>query len=374
MSDDDDQIREKFMKSELFPHPITILINIKSSSKLMQEAGASARSAASDHGLRNMSLDELKNMSIDEELEAAASVTVSMHRADADFCSIRDALLSTLAQPPGQKCCVMVDGGRYDEGCLDLREGVCIKAMPGCEPASSRPVIICSGSLGLGGIGGPCFRSQVDGARIEGLRIEHGGSNSAACVEVKAGDLFMDGCVITGLARIGVLVSGSSCPILQDCKVEHIDGDGIKVSDTAAPRVLKCEIHDNAGFGIYCSDSSAGEFADCDIYANCNAGVKTRGTSAGIFRGNKVHSGQQGGFWIEESSVCELFENEIFQNQKSGIQVGGKADPKVVKNIIRDGFKGGIVVHDCACGSFLQVKVPIIPLSLLIATAPIPWP
>jgi parallel beta-helix repeat protein len=309
-------------------------------------------------------------MEADAGLMSIDEVTVSIHQTDADFCSIRDALL---AQPPGKNLRLMVDGGRYDEGCLDLREGVCIQAMQGCDPASSRPVVICSGSRELEGEGGPCFRSQVAGARIVGLKIEHSGSNSAACVEVDAGDLFMDGCLVTGCARIGVLISGSSCPIIQNCKVEHVNGDGIMVSDTAAPRVLNCDIHDNSGFGIYCTGSSAGEFADCNIYANWNAGVKTCGTTSGIFRGNKVHSSQQGGFWIEESSVCELVGNEIFQNQKSGIQVGGKADPKVVKNIIRDGFKGGIVVHDRARGSFFQVKVPSIPFSLL-ATAPIPSP
>ncbi len=39
------------------------------------------------------------------------------------------------------------------------------------------------------------------------------------------------------------------------------------------------------------------------------------------------------------------------------VQVGGSADPLVRGNIVRDGFKGGIVVHDHASGQFVQNEI-----------------
>lgn len=307
----------------------------------------------------NLSSAGVESLSLDADV---LIVTVSKEEGAADYSTITDALHS---QPAGQKYIIVVCGGVYEEGILEMREGVHITARNDSGLRSERPVVVRAQAEH------PAVQSRVCDALLRSIRIEHRGPvRSVACVSVVGGNLRMEDCVVTGSAKVGVLASGSSSPTLNACQVERCCGDGIKVTDTASPVIFNCQIHSNDGFGIFCTGSCAGQFDTNEIYANSNAGVAVRGNTTGFFSCNKVYDGRQGGFWVEENSKCTLQGNDIYKNQKSGIQVGGTANPTVVQNIVRDGLKGGIVVHGHASGSFLQVKLQQIAVT---GPFPVPW-
>jgi len=280
----------------------------------------------------------------------AKTVTVSL-LGDKDYPSIGDALR---AAPSDSSTVfrIIVAGGLYEEGLLELKSNVHIIAAPDAAPTSDNPVIIAACG------DHPSICSRVTGAVLRDIRIEHPGPfGSMASVVIEAGNLRLENCILTGSVTIAVLMCGAATPVLQGCEVYLCCGDGIKVADKSCPTVSKCTIHDNDGFGIFCTGSSGGLFEENEIYGNSNAGVAARGSSSGHFKKNNVYDGKQGGFWLEEDASCLLEENDIYQNQKSGIQVGGHAQPLVMRNIVRDGMKGGIVVHDRATGTFLQNEI-----------------
>ena len=284
------------------------------------------------------------------KFEPLLIVRVSTGGEGGTFASVSQALASR--KDPDKPMRIVVDPGTYEEAGLVLQDNLEIIAAEGSFPATDSAVVItCRQDK-------PVVTSAAMGSYVVNVQIEHRGPfGSTASVLVEEGDLWLEGCLVTGSVSVGVLVCGMSTPTIVDCQILRCCGDGLKVVDSAVPLVRGCTLYNNDGFGIFCTGASAGVYSQNSISANSNAGVATRGTCTAIFRESKLFSGKQGGFWMEEHSRCHVIGNDIYENQKSGIQVGGFADPLVRGNTVRDGLKGGIVVHDHASGQFVQNEI-----------------
>jgi len=285
-----------------------------------------------------------------QPLQHAHTVRVSTTGADGAFTLVSQALAART--DPDMAMRIIIAPGTYEEEGLVLQDNLELIADEASAPATDSAVVItCRQDA-------PVMTSSSVGSYIKNVQIEHRGPfGSSSSLLIEDGDLWLEGCLITGSVSAGVLITGRSTPTILNCSILRCCGDGVKVVDGAEPMLRGCRLYNNDGFGIFCTGSSSGFYEGHSISGNSNAGIATRGTCTAAFHNNKLFSGKQGGFWMEEHSRCHVIGNDIYENQKSGIQVGGYADPLVKGNIVRDGLKGGIVVHDHATGRFVQNEI-----------------
>lgn len=175
----------------------------------------------------------------------AKTVTVSL-LGDKDYPSIGDALR---AAPSDSSTVfrIIVAGGLYEEGLLELKSNVHIIAAPDAAPTSDNPVIIAACG------DHPSICSRVTGAVLRDIRIEHPGPfGSMASVVIEAGNLRLENCILTGSVTIAVLMCGAATPVLQGCEVYLCCGDGIKVGPPPPPPHL----HNRHFHGIWAGAGS----------------------------------------------------------------------------------------------------------------------
>jgi len=159
------------------------------------------------------------DVEMDEDM---TTVTVAL-QGGADFSCIGDALRAAPADSPSVFR-IIVAGGFYEVGLLEMKPNVHIIAADGCSPTSENPVIIAAQD------DHPSVCSRVMGAVLRDIRIEHPGPfGSMASVVIEAGNLRLENCVLTGSVTIAVLMCGTAAPVLDGCEVYLCSGDGIKV-------------------------------------------------------------------------------------------------------------------------------------------------
>ena len=170
--------------------------------------------------------------------------------------------------------------------------------------------------------------------------------------EQRAGALLVEDSVITGNAAAGILITGDAAPQITGSTISANGGCGIcysgssagtvsastlqanqigiQVSDTSTPKLDDNTIVDSIGVGISIDGSSTAQIVGNTIDANGEIGIQIAGAAKPTIEHNTVsHHGV--GILATDTSRPALLENNV-NNHDVGIQVAGEAVVDAMNN------------------------------------------
>jgi len=146
---------------------------------------------------------------------------------------------------------VSIAAGRYDEQLL-------IERVVTLVPAGER------GGVRIHAAAGSALRTVAEGVQLSGLMIT-GDDPEAPVIEVRHGELALEGCDVSGSAWAAVLAHGQGTLALRDCVVGNTAGAGVVVASPGGNVVENTRIADVASSAVVVADAGALLLRGCTV-------------------------------------------------------------------------------------------------------------
>jgi parallel beta-helix repeat protein len=134
--------------------------------------------------------------------------------------------------------------------------------------------------------------------RVSNLTLRQVGGNDCHGVEIRRGQLQLDGCDINS--------QSAAC---------------VAILDGAESLLRKNKIHDGKKSGVLIRDGGQGTLEDNDITGNATSGVIVSVGANAILRGNKIRSNKESGVFVYDHASATLLDNDIASNALMGVSV-----------------------------------------------------
>lgn len=160
---------------------------------------------------------------------------------------------------------------------------------------------------------------------MEGIGIEHIGSNEASILKVDDGTLEIDNCHFFGANRgSGLVIAGNTWGTVKNSLFVNNGLHGISVNDNAQPSIESNSLYDNKQDGIAYAGSAGGNAINNECYNSTN-GISVSDKAQPNIDGNRLHDNYIGIAYFHESGGL-IRGNEIYSNVY-GIYVARSAQP-----------------------------------------------
>jgi len=180
-----------------------------------------------------------------------------------------------------------------------------------------------------------CILMHAERAAVRGLTLQCRaglGENRFYAVNVPAGRLLLEDCIVSSGSLAAVAIHGSS----------------------AAPTIRRCAIHNDGERGLAIYSGSSALIEGCDIFGN-TVGVRISGRATPILRRCRIHNGKLGGVAVSEHGEGLFEDCEILDNGHHGVTVRQGSNPVFRRcRIARNGWSAvsvadtsGAVVESC---------------------------
>ncbi len=139
--------------------------------------------------------------------------------------------------------------------------------------------------------------------RVSNLTLRQTGGNDCHGVEIRRGQLQLDGCDISSQSAACVAIVGGAESLLR-----------------------KNKIRDGEKSGVLIRDGGQGALEENDITGNATSGVIVSIGANAILRGNKIHGNKESGVFVYDHASATLLDNDIASNELMGVSVttGGR--------------------------------------------------
>jgi Holliday junction resolvasome RuvABC ATP-dependent DNA helicase subunit len=160
---------------------------------------------------------------------------------------------------------ITIAAGRYEERLVIDRV---VTLVPDQEPGSVHVHCGTGGTVAV----------AADGVRLSGLVLT--GSDERACVvEVRRGELALDGCTISGSAWAALFANGGGTLAVRDCRIGNTVGAGVVVTSPGGNAVETSTIADSASSAIVVAEGGRLLVRGCTIERTGGNGVCVNGTA-----------------------------------------------------------------------------------------------
>jgi parallel beta-helix repeat protein len=219
------------------------------------------------------------------------------------------------------------------------------------------------------------FEARI--GRVSNLTLLQMGGNDCHGVEIRQGQLRLDGCDISSRSAACVAIRDGADPVLHRNKIHDGTKSGVLIRDGglgtlennnitgnatsgviirtgANPTLRGNRIQDNKESGVFVYDRALGTLEDNDIIGNGLVGVSVKTAGKVFVRRNRIkHNGREG-VWIREGGRAVVEDNDLRSNHWGAwdIASGSEADVTRARNQELKLFDGEF------CGRLCQVSLP----------------
>ncbi|MER5936909.1 right-handed parallel beta-helix repeat-containing protein [Streptomyces sp. NPDC001928] len=148
---------------------------------------------------------------------------------------------------------------------------------------------------------------------------------------------------------VGVYVTSSARPVLEEVTVADTTGPGIVLSQGADPELLRCRTARTKGNGLAVTERSRGTLDGCEFDDAASAAIRVVGSSAPLLTGTTVRACAEkaGAVLLSEQSSAEFDHLEVLDAAGVGISIRTGANP-LLRNarVIGAGGHGVEVLED----------------------------
>jgi parallel beta-helix repeat protein len=190
--------------------------------------------------------------------------------------------------------------------------------------------------------------STGDGSVIDACVVEHLGS-SAIVIGERANPVVRN-CVLRDARGNGVCANGEGRGSVEDCEISATDKPAVALEERSSTRLLRCTMRDTL-VGVYVSSSGRPVLEDCTVsntkahgavlasgadpvFHRCRFtrtaghGIHVLGRSRGAFEDCEVADAQDVGVWIGESATSVLTRLLVRDCGGTGVEVVGQSAPE----------------------------------------------
>ncbi|MER6088482.1 right-handed parallel beta-helix repeat-containing protein [Streptomyces bluensis] len=130
---------------------------------------------------------------------------------------------------------------------------------------------------------------------------------------------------------IGVYITSTSRPTLEEVTVSGTHGHGIALSSGADPLVRRCTTTGTKGHGLIVSDRSRGTFEDCAFTSSSTAGIRVADASSPSFVRASVRdcADPSAAVVLAEESTAEFDRLEVLDAAGSAVAIRSHANPLI---------------------------------------------
>src|SRR5262249_51857654 len=145
--------------------------------------------------------------------------------------------------------------------------------------------------------------------------------NREYALEIRQGELLVDGCDITGTGSGGVVIHGP----------------------TTRPVLRNCQIHDCQGTGVLVHTNGEGSLEDRQVLANESAGVEIRQEANPVLRRCIISRGKANGILAHQEGKGSLIDCTVKENALAGVLIKARGEPTLKGCKIHEGKANGIL-------------------------------
>jgi len=177
---------------------------------------------------------------------------------------------------------------------------------------------------------------QAPTGRISNLTLRQTGGRECHGVDIRQGQLHLDGCDISSQSaacvvirdganpllrrnkihdgmKSGVLICDGGLGTLEDNDITGNAGSGVQIRNSANPTLRRNQILGNEKSGVFVYDGGQGTLEDNDITGNGLVGVSVR-TGSVIVRGNRINRNGREAVWVRERGRAVVEDNDLRDN------------------------------------------------------------
>ena len=151
-------------------------------------------------------------------------------------------------------------------------------------------------------------------------------------------------------APVGVYLSSTAQPDLEEVRVSDVAGHGIAVTGGSDPQVRRCQVERASGYGIYVTGESRGSFTGCRVTGARSGGVWAGGSALSAFTDLTVLDSGGTGLLLAEGCLAEFDRIEIRGSAADGIGIQSGANPRIRRATIVDSTRCGVQSSDNSRG------------------------
>jgi Holliday junction resolvasome RuvABC ATP-dependent DNA helicase subunit len=234
---------------------------------------------------------------------------------------------------------VTVAPGRYEEQLVIDR---LVSLVPEGDP----------GSVHIhGGTGGTVRVAAREGAQMSGFLLV-GTDPEAAVIEIRHGELALDGCEVTGSAWAAVLAQGRGTLALRGCVLRNTAGAGvvvaspganvldhtrilevsssaIVVTDSGRLHVSDCAVDRPGGNGLCVNGSAGVQLEDCDLTGCVKPAVAIEQSATARLTGLRVRASQALDVYVTSHGAVALADCSFTGSGAQGVHVAQGARPRL---------------------------------------------
>ncbi|MEU1662359.1 right-handed parallel beta-helix repeat-containing protein [Streptomyces sparsogenes] len=147
---------------------------------------------------------------------------------------------------------------------------------------------------------------------------------------------------------VGVYITSSSRPTLEEVTVTDTTGPGIVLSSGADPEVLRCVTSRTKGNGLAVTERSRGTFQDCAFDTATAPAIRVIGSSAPLLTGTTVRdcADKTASVLLAEGSSAEFDRLEVADAAGVGISIRTNANPLLSRARVSDSRGHGLEVAE----------------------------
>ncbi|MGW2328200.1 right-handed parallel beta-helix repeat-containing protein [Streptomyces sp. NPDC001700] len=147
---------------------------------------------------------------------------------------------------------------------------------------------------------------------------------------------------------VGVYVTSSSRPTLEEVTVTDTTGPGIVLSSGADPELLRCITSRTKGNGLAVTERSRGTFQDCEFDSATAPAIRVIGSSAPLLTGTTVRdcADKTASVLLAEGSSAEFDRLEVADAAGVGISIRTNANPLLSRARVADARGHGLEVAE----------------------------
>ncbi|NSC24341.1 AAA family ATPase [Streptomyces albus subsp. chlorinus] len=147
---------------------------------------------------------------------------------------------------------------------------------------------------------------------------------------------------------VGVYITSTSRPALEEVTVTDTSGPGIVLSSGADPELLRCATSRTKGNGLAVTERSRGTFQDCAFDSSAEPAIRVTGSSAPLLTGTTVRecADKAASVLLAEGSTPEFDRLEVTDAAGVGVSIRTNADPLLSRSRITDARGHGLEVTE----------------------------
>ncbi|MDQ0808605.1 parallel beta-helix repeat protein [Streptomyces sp. B3I7] len=151
-----------------------------------------------------------------------------------------------------------------------------------------------------------------------------------------------------GDCAVGVYLTSSSRPTLEDVTVSGTSGPGFALADGADPLLRRCSSARSKGYGLIVSERSRGTFEDCEFTGSAGVAVMVTESSSPSFLRTGVRdcADPVAAVRLEDGATAEFDRLEVTDPAGSGVLVSSHANPLIRRARVAGAGRCGVEVRE----------------------------